>query len=322
MSKLTLSEREAFRRYLEGSSATDSHSAAAVNTRMSKIDAIESLGIDLNDSVISDSKMYDTLCKIKPNDTANQSLQNVARHYYHYKNGKQFPRITSYQVVNAAFIQKILRKLSSGAYPCFTSEAQLRDAFSVELAKSNSDYTILPEFKKKVPAGWPLTGKIIHSDLIAINNATKEKVVFEFKYKTLKGTFNTPAMDIFLNDQSDTTNGRYDLWEDIFRLESYVKSHTLGITKGFSIFITNNKSYYSVPTKSSLSADFSIAPGQHKHGTKTWNFTKQSKNSVQKSNVSPLTIANDYSFDYSTYSKMVDTDGKTHEFKQLVVEIS
>ena len=51
-----------------------------------------------HDPKLSDDLMYDSLVKLKPLENPKKNpMQNALRKYYYYRNGKEFPRLNSYQ---------------------------------------------------------------------------------------------------------------------------------------------------------------------------------------------------------------------------------
>ena len=54
--------------------------------------------MDLEVIVADDDLMYDSLVKLKPLENPKKNpMQNALRKYYYYRNGKEFPRLNSYQ---------------------------------------------------------------------------------------------------------------------------------------------------------------------------------------------------------------------------------
>jgi hypothetical protein len=71
----------------------------AVRSRMSKARAVEKmLGENLDSVVNNDEKMYKALLLINTNmNNKSGAYSNALRKYYLFKNGKEFPRISSYE---------------------------------------------------------------------------------------------------------------------------------------------------------------------------------------------------------------------------------
>jgi hypothetical protein len=74
----------------------------AVNTRMSKARTVEkTVGKSLDSIVLDDKLMYDTLIEInKRMRNYNGSYSNALRKYYHFRTGKVFPHLASFEREN------------------------------------------------------------------------------------------------------------------------------------------------------------------------------------------------------------------------------
>ena len=183
---------------------------------------------------------------------------------------------------------------------------------------------VIPEYTKQKPTGWKCSEDLIHFDLLIRDHENDEQILIEFKYKTKSGSFNIGnGTYVELREQSDSTNGRYAIWRDIYRIETFANLND--IDKGFIVFITNNKTYYAIPGKGTLAEQFSISHGLHTAGDKYWNTNDvkncQSIHFEYRSDVQPLQIENDYFFGYEEYSEAVDLSGKKHRFDQLILPI-
>lgn len=229
-------------------------------------------------------------------------------------------------MIDEIAVENILDNLSKGDYGAFSSEAQLRDAFSIELGRKFPNCVIYPEYTQPKPLSWRCSENLIHFDLLVLDKSNNESILFEFKYKPKKCEVSSGGLTLYLRDNSDTTNGRYAIWRDIYRIETFVDLNK--ITKGFIIFITNNSKYYRVPKLNELSYEFSIAPGLHVASDKTWVLepgktisTTTSIGTSYRKDIFPLPIKNDYYFNYEKYSSLTGKDGKIYNFYKLVVPI-
>lgn len=228
-------------------------------------------------------------------------------------------------MIDELAVKEILNELSNGYYSCFSSEAQLRDAFAITLVKKHPRCVVYPEYTQPIPAGWRCSEKLIHFDLLVEDKEANETILFEFKYKTAKSDFDTGKFIIHLADHSDSTNGKYAIWRDIYRIETF--TNLKKITKGFIVFVTNNSSYY-YDCKKGYSIEFSLAKGLHKAGQRNWvipignNINNiGSIQAVYRKDIYPLITKNDYFFNYDKYSVINDINGNSHTFLSLVVPI-
>lgn len=226
-------------------------------------------------------------------------------------------------MIDELAVKEILRELSNANYSCFSSEAQLRDSFAICLVKKYPNCIVYPEYTQTIPSGWRCSEKkYIYFDLLVEDKETNETILFEFKYKTSQGEFNLNKFHIYLSDNSDATNGRYAIWRDIYRIETFTNLNK--ITKGFIVFVTNNSSYY-YQSKKGYAFEFSLAKGLHKAGNRNWvippNGNLNNIDETYQKDTYPLITKNDYFFNYDNYSVINDISGKKHTFVQLIVPI-
>lgn len=226
-------------------------------------------------------------------------------------------------MINEKVVRKIMSELYKEGYDCFVSEAQLRDAFAIKLKEMLPNCIVLPEYSEPKPIGWRCSENIIHFDLLIKDNDDNETVLVEFKYKQRRGNFkNRNGIFAQLSNHSDTTNGRYAIWRDIYRIETFCDLKK--INKGFVVFITNNLAYLAKPNPGSVAEEFSIADGNHIAASKNWNLTSARRSSIHDTywlDDKPLIIKNDYYFSYSDYSRVLDEMAHPHIFKQLILPI-
>ena len=88
---------EGYVRFLEGQRL----SSAGIATRKRKLnEAEEYIGKSLDEVVAEDNEMYRALIKLQEvDDPAHTPRQNALRKYYAFKNGKEFPRLSKFQLI-------------------------------------------------------------------------------------------------------------------------------------------------------------------------------------------------------------------------------
>lgn len=76
-------------------------SPAGIATRKRKLnDAEEYIGKSLDEVVADDNEMYWALIKLQEvDDPAHTPRQNALRKYYAFKNGKEFPRLSKFELL-------------------------------------------------------------------------------------------------------------------------------------------------------------------------------------------------------------------------------
>ncbi len=88
-------DEEGFVRFLERQGLAQN----GINTRKNLANKIiEIIGKDLDDIVADDESMYNAIMVLQNIDNpAHKPRQNALRKYYAFKNGKEFPRIKTYE---------------------------------------------------------------------------------------------------------------------------------------------------------------------------------------------------------------------------------
>ena len=215
-------------------------------------------------------------------------------------------------------VELIINKLSKKNI-LFVSERHLQIEFCLMLKKLFKGVNLYPEWTH---LSYDDQTKTYHFDLLAELNG--EYTLFEFKYKTTNISLVGNSYLYDLRNQKDTTNGRYDIWEDIKRIEEFVKQKDTLIKNGFVIFITSNLTYLK-PSRG-IDKNFSTENGLHPCELKKWQ--PHNKGSVRKTNEKDLLIKNDYEFVYKDYSLITHQYNQTGvskihiPLKYLVVEIN
>ena len=226
-----------------------------------------------------------------------------------------------YNLNDEKTIGTILLKLKECGFDCFVSESQFRDLFALMIAKNHKDFDIFPEFSPQ-KTSYPRTAyfsskRSLRFDLLVVDKSTNDKYLFEFKYKTKAlENVNVTNQTFDLKNQKDFTNGRYDVWEDIYRIEQFVglRNNSLNIKCGYVIFLTNYRSYLIKPNHNCKSYSFSLSEGYHKKGIKHW---PKDRKGIQENNQEELNITNNYFFKHAFYSTVNDS-----EFKCLLIRVS
>lgn len=197
----------------------------------------------------------------------------------------------------------------SSTRPIFHIEADLQFALAWEIQNQYPKSSIRFEYKP------PEFSERIYLDLrVTSENGTV--YLIELKYKTR--SLNVSVLDekFDLLDQGAQDLGRYDFLKDIQRLENVVSNHNN--SKGFAIFLTNDSSYWKIPSNSqTIDAKFRIHDGGKLHGELKWGLG--ASQGTTKGRNEPILIKGDYDLiwrDYSIVNK--STYGK---FRYLVVEV-
>lgn len=221
-------------------------------------------------------------------------------------------------------VVKVIDELKK-KYPCFVSERHLQTSFTITAAElfKKQGFEFIPEFSPDTTSipeylrhrydfnGNEISKRDIHLDLL-IKSPDNNNTIIEFKYKTSQCITTVNGMEVNLGSHEDITNGRYAVWADICRIEKFVldNNNKLNIHNGFSVLITNHKSYLAEPRANTLSAPFSL----HKDSGRKKKWPRNSEQSVIRENQSPLDFSRDYVLKEEYYNAALG-------FKMLIVEI-
>ncbi len=203
---------------------------------------------------------------------------------------------------------EILKELACER-PIFHSEADFQHALAWKIHQKFPAASIRLEIKP------PLAEKKVYIDIwVRYRNSV---FAIELKYKT-KGTranFKNESFDLLNQGAQDV--GRYDFLKDIGRLEK-VMSQNKNII-GYSIFLTNDSSYWKQPkvNLSTIDAAFRIHHGKTVFGRVSWG-TNASKGTM-KNRENAIFLKGIYKLTWHGYSKI---DGVSYgNFKYLLVKI-
>ncbi len=217
-------------------------------------------------------------------------------------------------------IHNILKELSK-IRPVFHSEADFQHALAWQIHQRNPNYNIRLEKPEKSKNNQ------IHLDLIVYT--PHQKIGIELKYKTLslipdKSIIQNP--DCYINNESfqlknqlARNHGRYDFIKDIHRLECLILEGK--ITKGFAIFLSNDKNYWRNSGRDSMDKNFRIHDKHILKGTLYWNIKKDDNTQKLGKRLCPISLQNDYKLNWRDYSDLSKINCINNQFRYLVVEI-
>lgn len=186
-------------------------------------------------------------------------------------------------------------------------------------SEADFQFSIAWEIKKKYPnikVRLEYINKDIdkmHLDILLINNDML--IPIELKYVTKSFTCELDKETYTLKDHSAQDLRRYDFIKDISRIEE-CKEKLDNFQEGYSIMITNDKSYYKEyeSNRISICHDFRIHQGNSSTRLSKWR-NNPSIGSI-KGRESDINLKNDYTFNWQPYSNI-----ENEEFKILIVKI-
>ena len=163
----------------------------------------------------------------------------------------------------------------------FLSEADLQVNLAFYLKKENNE--VFLEYHVKSLVGYPWKNENIYIDFV-IKEGDKYLPI-EIKYKTSNEEIDLNVFGkedkTLLKQQGAQSNGRYDFWKDVKRLELLKKEYKL--EEGIALFVTNDKSYLNNPKPKKDSNDlpqyhmFTICEGISEED-KSWTDETNKKN--------------------------------------------
>ena len=189
-------------------------------------------------------------------------------------------------------IIKLIHDFMKNSNRVFLSEADLQVNLAFYL-KSEFEEVFL-EYHVKSLEGYPWKNENIYIDIVVKKG--NKYLPIEIKYKTSKEEID---LNIFgkeektsLKQQGAQSNGRYDFWKDVKRLELLKEEHKL--EEGIALFVTNDKSYLNNPKLNTKNPPqyhmFTICGGVSKV-TKNWTKETNDKNKVARPN---FDLVNEY----------------------------
>lgn len=142
-----------------------------------------------------------------------------------------------------------------------------------------------------------------------------ERVAVELKYKT--ALFQPTVFDypLRLKNQGAQDIGRYDFFKDISRVERVVAERKA--EKGFSILLTNDRSYWRTGRNGTADEMFRIYDGRTvKLGPYHWG--SGASPGTKRGREKPITLIRDHVFGWNDYAKWEEKNGR---FRFLVVDV-
>lgn len=144
----------------------------------------------------------------------------------------------------------------------------------------------------------------MHIDILVIKD--EKWIPIELKYKT-KGCVKELDGDVYnIKNHGAKDVNCYLYLKDIQRIET-VRANVSVFEEGYTIFITNEKSYLKSPQKlDCVYMDFSLAENEEKHGIMDW--AEGTGAGTKKGMEEPIRLLNSYPIHWNEYSKLDDSN--------------
>ena len=167
----------------------------------------------------------------------------------------------------------------SKARRLFHSEADFQLEFGMFLMKEGYSVRLEKGFKRigiypKIELDMELNGKI----------------AIELKYKTSELNLNVGDESFELKQHGAANLGRFDAIDDARRVRSLVDSDITKITKGYTIFLTNDQDYWLNNAQRTMSKEFALIENRNFAigDTLDWHSKSLNVNSVSKNRMQPF----------------------------------
>ncbi len=205
-------------------------------------------------------------------------------------------------------IKKVLDSLSKKR-PIFHAEADFQQSLAWEIREH------YPESQIRLETKVFGAERKVYLDILCVYQGRKYAI--ELKYKTLNYNCTINDEEFALNNQGAQDNGRYDVLKDVQRLEEMVAAGV--VDEGVLIFLTNDKSYYAMPTQEITTVDrnFRIHEGMTVNGGLFW--AEETGKGTMKGREKPFHLKGKYVMNWETYSHL-DNSSKG-EFRGLMLQI-
>lgn len=191
-------------------------------------------------------------------------------------------------------IEKIIMKLAERR-KLFHSEDDFKFALALTIKELYKNAEIRLEY--------PFDN--IHIDILV--NLNDNRIPIELKYKTKEYHLKVNEENYNLKEQYAENIGKYLYLKDIQRIENLIGKCSK-ISEGYTIFVTNNKSYQNSSRSNSKCINFSLKNGRiiKKKSKLVWNKSK-----VKKYLENPIELKNEYQINWKQYSKIDDSNAGT-----------
>ena len=206
-------------------------------------------------------------------------------------------------------ITDVLNELSKKR-PVFHSEADFQHALAWRIYEKYPDLNI--RLEKRVI----LNKEGIYFDIFVFKDS--KIVTIEVKYKTMNLNIALTSEEFSLKNQDARDQGRYDFIKDISRLEKALELETYLGSTGFAIFLTNDNSYWKMPTReiNTVDKDFRIHEGKTIEGKLSWR--EDTSDGTKSGRKESIILKDKYILNWKDYS---DLEKQNSKFRYLLIEV-
>lgn len=157
-------------------------------------------------------------------------------------------------------------------------------------------------------------------------------IALELKYKLANrnrsNTITANSEEYITKNHGAPNLGRYDAFDDAIRVRSLINDEKIGIKSGYTVFLTNDQSYFSKDGAKSMARYFKINEGtQIKKGTTLdWLSNKNGKKpkvqSITAKREHPIVIDFDETITWHNYSRIDLLETRYSQFKFFILDLN
>ncbi len=157
-------------------------------------------------------------------------------------------------------------------------------------------------------------------------------IALELKYKLANrnrsNTITANSEEYIIKNHGAPNLGRYDAFDDAIRVRSLINDEKIGIKSGYTVFLTNDQSYFSKDGAKSMARYFKINEGtQIKKGTTLdWlsnkNGIKPTVQSITAKRAHPIVIDFDETITWHNYSRIDLLETRYSQFKFFILDLN
>ena len=150
-------------------------------------------------------------------------------------------------------------------------------------------------------------------------------IAIELKYKSAELNVDFGDETFELKQHGATNLGRFDAIDDARRVRSLVDAHETKITKGFTIFLTNDRDYWMNNAQRTMSKNFALVESRKfgKSGQLDWHSKSLNVNSVSTNRMAPYApIQIDFNDEINWYDFSKIDNTKSGFFRFFVFDVN
>ena len=204
-------------------------------------------------------------------------------------------------------IKSVLNELSNER-PVFHSEADFQHALAWRIHEK------YPELNIRLEKRTIILNEEVYFDIFAFKDNKIVAIEVKYKTKNLDTTINSEKFN--LKNQGAQDQGRYDFIKDISRIEKALETYR--DSTGFAIFLTNDVSYWKLPTGDVNTADKDFRIHERKTIKDILSWKEGTFKGTMSGREESIKLKSEYLLNWEDYSNLEEQNGK---FRYLLIEV-